>query len=134
LVIQVNTSMHRLKNKTVLIVDDDERNTYALISYLETMEMDVVMARNGSEALALLRKSPKTDIILLDMMMPVMDGFETLAALKENDKTKQIPVIAITAKAMKGDREKCIDAGAWDYVAKPVDMKLLIEKLTRWVL
>ena len=126
--------MHRLKNKTVLIVDDDERNTYALISYLETMEMDVVMARNGSEALALLRKSPKTDIILLDMMMPVMDGFETLAALKENDKTKQIPVIAITAKAMKGDREKCIDAGAWDYVAKPVDMKLLIEKLTRWVL
>ena len=126
--------MHRLKNKTVLIVDDDERNTYALISYLETMEMDVVMARNGSEALALLRKSPKTDIILLDMMMPVMDGFETLAALKENDNTKQIPVIAITAKAMKGDREKCIDAGAWDYVAKPVDMKLLIEKLTRWVL
>ena len=123
----------KLKDKSVLIVDDDERNTFALLSYLETLEMKISVAKNGSEAITRLQESEKIDIILLDMMMPVMDGFETLAAIQKNDAWKQIPVIAVTAKAMKGDKEKCLQAGAWDYVAKPLDMQTLLDKMTRWV-
>ncbi len=123
----------KLKGKSVLIVDDDERNTFALVSYLETMDMQISVAKNGEEAIGQLKEGGNFDVILLDMMMPVMDGFETLTAIAQNDSWKEIPVIAVTAKAMKGDKEKCLEAGAWDYTAKPIDMQVLIEKIARWV-
>jgi CheY-like chemotaxis protein len=123
----------KLIGKTVLITDDDERNIYALSMYLENADMKVLTARDGSEAIAVLNKQEKIDIILLDMMMPVMDGFETMQAIQEEGKYIHIPIIAVTAKAMKGDREKCLEAGAWDYIAKPIDMNLLLDKMTRWL-
>ncbi|HSZ71482.1 MAG TPA: response regulator [Cytophagaceae bacterium] len=125
--------MERLNNKNVLIVDDDERNTFALGSYLELINMNVIIASNGADALAILKKQP-VDIILLDMMMPVMDGYEMLGILKEEEELKHIPVIAVTAKAMVGDKERCLKAGAWDYMSKPMDMKLLVDKLIRWII
>jgi CheY-like chemotaxis protein len=125
--------MNRLKNKLALIVDDEERNRFALGSYLEMLDMKIKTSENGSEALDLLKEGKMPDIILLDMMMPVMDGFEVLAALKADSAVKHIPVIAVTARAMKGDKEKCIEAGAWDYISKPLDMALLVDKLNRWI-
>lgn len=113
-------------------MDDEKRNTFALSSYLETLDMKVTSAENGQDAILML-KGNKVDIILLDMMMPVMDGYETLSVLKNSDALKAIPVIAVTAKAMKGDRERCLEAGAWDYISKPVDMHLLLDKLIAWV-
>ena len=126
--------MERLKNKTALIVDDDSRNTYALSCYLETLGMKIEVAENGEEAILKLKDGAKADIVLLDIMMPVMDGYETLAELKKDASLKTIPVIAVTAKAMKGDKEKCLEAGAWDYIAKPLDMNTLVDKITRWIL
>lgn len=113
-------------------MDDEKRNTFALSSYLETLDMKVLSAENGQDAILMLKGS-KVDIILLDMMMPVMDGYETLSVLKSSELLKSIPVIAVTAKAMKGDKERCLEAGAWDYISKPVDMQLLVDKLIAWV-
>lgn len=118
----------------VLLVDDDSRNTFALSSYLEVLEMKVTIAENGEEAISILLNDEKPDIILLDMMMPVMDGYETLSSLKKNDLLKQIPVIAVTARAMKGDREKCIEAGAWDYISKPINLDVLADKIIKWII
>ena len=126
--------MEKLKDKVVLIVDDDRRNTFALTSYLEALDMKIVIADNGEEAISLLHKGTKPDIILLDMMMPVMDGYETLNMLKQDSSLKQIPVIAVTARAMKGDREKCMEAGAWDYTSKPIDLVSLVDKITKWII
>jgi CheY-like chemotaxis protein len=131
--IPLKSAMEKVKNKIVLIVDDEERNVFALRSYLETLEMEIITALNGEEAISILQDNPKPDIILLDIMMPIMDGYETLGILKNNDKLKDIPVIAVTAKAMKGDEEKCFKAGAWDYVSKPVNMEILIEKMNHWM-
>jgi len=125
--------MENIKNKTALIIDDDSRNTFALSNYLETLDMKTAIAENGENAMSLLLNGLKPDIVLLDMMMPEMDGYETLEILKEYPSLKQIPVIAVTARAMKGDREKCIDAGAWDYISKPIDLKTLQEKLVKWI-
>ena len=124
--------MDKLKNKRILLVDDEESNIFALGSYLEAREMEVVVAKNGDDMMFLLNKGVRPDIILLDIMMPVMDGYEALHILKNNISFNKIPVIAVTAKAMKGDREKCIEAGAWDYIAKPVDLKVLLDKLNQW--
>jgi CheY-like chemotaxis protein len=121
--------MAELKGKTVMIVDDDARNIFALASYLEGFEIKVLIAGNGEEAMALVRENIFPDIILLDMMMPVMEGYETLEALKADVRAKRIPVIAVTAKAMKGDREQCLAAGAWDYISKPLDLNKLVEKI-----
>jgi CheY-like chemotaxis protein len=126
--------MEKLKNKMVLLVDDDSRNTFALRSYLELLEMKIVIAENGEEAISKLLNDTKPDIILLDMMMPVMDGYETLSSLKKNDLLKHIPVIAVTARAMKGDREKCIEAGAWDYISKPINLDVLADKIIKWII
>lgn len=126
--------MDKLSDKTVLIVDDEDSNLFALSSYLEALNMKIVVAKNGEAAIQLLRENKNPDIILLDMMMPVMDGYETLGMLKQNNSFKQIPVIAVTARAMKGDKEKCMEAGAWDYISKPLDIKLLIEKMIRWIM
>jgi CheY-like chemotaxis protein len=126
--------MNKLKKKKVLIVDDEERNTFALKSYLETFEMIIIEARNGEDAIQILKREIDVAIILLDMMMPVMDGYETLAFLKANDLLKRIPVIAVTARAMKGDKEKCIESGAWDYVSKPIDLASLMDIINKWIL
>ncbi|HSZ26055.1 MAG TPA: response regulator [Cytophagaceae bacterium] len=125
--------MEILKNKTVLIVDDESANIYALRNYLETVEMKIEVAYNGEEAITFLSEKKSVDIILLDMMMPIMDGYEMLHVLRNSDSLKHIPVIAFTAKAMKGDREKCLEAGAWGYISKPVNLKILIDLITQWV-
>lgn len=125
--------MEKLANRTVLLVDDEDSNIYALQHYLEAMELNVLVAKNGAQALTVLQQGAKVDIILLDMMMPVMDGYETLQALKDDGSLKDIPVIAVTARAMKGDKEKCLEAGAWDYISKPLNMQLLLDKLNHWV-
>jgi CheY-like chemotaxis protein len=123
----------KLKNKLVLIVDDDERNRFALSSYLDTLEMKVFTANDGESAMKFLRSGKRIDLILLDIMMPVMDGFEMLKVLKNDAALKHIPVIAVTAKAMKGDREKCMDAGASDYMPKPIDLKSFLLKISKWL-
>ena len=122
-----------LKNKTVLIVDDDERNRFALSSYLDMLEMNVFTASDGESALNLLKTEKSIDLILLDIMMPVMDGYEMLKKLRNDSSTRDIPVIAVTAKAMKGDDVKCIEAGATDYIPKPIDLKSFISKMEKWL-
>ena len=118
----------------VLLVDDDSRNTFSHGSYLEELEMKIIIAEKGEEAIFILLNDTKPDIILLDMMMPVMDGYEILNSLKENGFLKQIPVIAVTARAMKGDSEKCIEAGAWDYISKPINLNVLADKIIKWII
>jgi two-component system chemotaxis sensor kinase CheA len=125
--------MEKLKNKVVLIVDDEERNTFALSSYLEASDMKTIIAKDGAEAIQLLRNDNAIDIVLLDMMMPVMDGYEVLTILKNDESLKHIPVIAVTARAMKGDKEKCLEFGAWDYVSKPIELALLLDKISKWI-
>lgn len=122
-----------LHNKTVLVVDDDVRNIYSLTKALEVLKMNVVTAIDGEEALKALEDNPTIDIVLLDMMMPNMDGYETATRIRENDSFKNLPVIAVTAKAMTGDREKCINAGASDYITKPVDIDQLLSLLRVWL-
>lgn len=123
----------KLKNKRVLIVDDDERNRYALSSYLDMLEMKVITANDGESALNMLRSGKTVDLILLDIMMPVMDGYEMLRLLRSDVSLKDIPVIAVTARAMKGDDLKCLEAGASDYVAKPIDLKNFLSILNKWL-
>jgi two-component system chemotaxis sensor kinase CheA len=115
------------KNK-ILLVDNDERNIFALSAYLKAKKYIVETARDGRECLDKLKDS-KFDLILLDMMMPVMDGFETLRVMRSDDKLKSNKVISLTALAMKGDMERCMEAGANDYCTKPVDIDVLIKKM-----
>ncbi|MFL9845652.1 hybrid sensor histidine kinase/response regulator [Flavobacterium rhizosphaerae] len=122
-----------LKDKTVLVVDDDVRNIYSLTKALELLKMNVLTAIDGKEALAVMEEHPETDVVLLDMMMPNMDGYETATRIRQNYKWKNLPVIAVTAKAMTGDREKCINAGASDYITKPVDVDQLLSLLRVWL-
>lgn len=122
-----------LKNKTVLVVDDDVRNIYSLTKALELLQMHVITAIDGAEALKALDEHPETDVVLLDMMMPNLDGYETAKRIRENKKFRKLPVIAVTAKAMTGDREKCINAGASDYITKPVDVDQLLSLLRVWL-
>ncbi|HMH21696.1 MAG TPA: response regulator [Puia sp.] len=123
-----------LKNKTVLVADDDVRNIYSLTRALETHKMKVLSAMDGKEALAALEESQApADIILMDMMMPEMDGYEAIERIRRNPRLKHIPVIAVTAKAMAGDREKCMRAGASDYISKPIDSDQLVSLLRIWL-
>jgi len=122
-----------LTGKKVLIVDDDMRNIFALTSLLEDKGMIVASHDNGRDALATLRGSPDVDVILMDIMMPEMDGIDTMREIRKIPACKHIPIIAVTAKAMKGDREKCMEAGAWDYLAKPVDAELMVGVLRAWL-
>lgn len=122
-----------LKHKTVLVVDDDVRNIFSLSKALEQMNMNVVTAIDGKEAIEKLKLHAEIDIVLLDMMMPQMDGYETAKRIRDNRQWKNLPVIAVTAKAMTGDREKCIKAGASDYITKPVDIDQLLSLLRVWL-
>lgn len=122
-----------LSDKTVLVVDDDVRNIYSLTKALEVLKMNVITAIDGKEALKALEDHPEIDVVLLDMMMPNMDGYETATRIRDNNKYKTLPVIAVTAKAMTGDREKCINAGASDYITKPVDVDQLLSLLRVWL-
>lgn len=121
-----------LKNKKVLLADDDVRNIFSMTKALEKYQMQVIPAMDGKEALQLLQTS-KADLVLMDMMMPEMDGYESIRAIRRNPLYKNLPVIAVTAKAMSGDREKCIAAGASDYISKPVDMDQLVSLLRIWL-
>lgn len=122
-----------LKNKTILVVDDDERNRFAVSSYLDMLDMNVITANDGAAALDVLRSGKAIDLVLLDIMMPVMDGFEMLRILREDAQLKDIPVIAVTAKAMKGDDIRCLEAGASDYIPKPIDMNTFISTMAKWL-
>jgi len=122
-----------LNGKTVLIADDDVRNIFSLTKTLEHYQMNVISAIDGKEALQQLEKHPKTSIILMDMMMPEMDGYETIRQIRNMHDYARLPIIAVTAKAMTGDREKCIKAGASDYISKPVDKDQLLSLLRVWL-
>jgi HAMP domain-containing protein/signal transduction histidine kinase/DNA-binding response OmpR family regulator len=122
-----------LAGKKVLIVDDDIRNIFALTSILEWHNMVIVSAETGRQAIASLQAQPDIDIVLMDIMMPEMDGLDTMRAIRKIPGFKNLPIIAVTAKAMKGDREKCIEAGAWDYLSKPVDGEQLLSVLRGWL-
>lgn len=122
-----------LKGKTVLIADDDVRNIFSLTKALEQHQMNVVSATDGKDALMQLENHPDVAIVLMDMMMPEMDGYETTSRIRQHPKFRNIPVMAVTAKAMMGDREKCIEAGASDYISKPVDIDQLLSLLRVWL-
>jgi CheY-like chemotaxis protein len=130
---RLRQSDEALIGKKVLVVDDDVRNIFALTSLLEQHGVRVVNAENGSEAISLLAEDPDIDAVLMDIMMPEMDGYETMRRIRLNSKHRLLPILALTAKAMKGDREKCLEAGASDYIAKPVDTDELLGLLRIWL-
>jgi len=121
-----------LVGKKVLVVDDDVRNIFALSSVLERRGMTVVTAGTGREAINTLESTPDVAIVLMDIMMPDMDGYETMQIIRRNPSFRRLPIIALTAKAMKGDREKCLEAGASEYLAKPVNTEQLLSALRMW--
>ncbi len=122
-----------LVEKKVLVVDDDVRNIFALTSLLEAHGLRVVSRETGAEAIGLIDEDPEIDAVLMDIMMPEMDGYETMRRIRKNPKHRLLPILALTAKAMKGDREKCLEAGASDYIAKPVDTEELLALLRIWL-
>jgi CheY-like chemotaxis protein len=122
-----------LVGKSVLVVDDDVRNIFALSSVLERRGMKVLIASTGNEAASLLERTPGVSIVLMDIMMPEMDGYQTMHKIRENPELRRLPIVALTAKAMKGDREKCFEAGASDYLAKPVNTEQLLAALRMWL-
>jgi CheY-like chemotaxis protein len=122
-----------LKRRKVLVVDDDARNIFALTSLLENQDMEVVSATNGRQAIELIEDTPDVSVVLMDIMMPGMDGYETLREIRKQPRFRTLPILALTAKAMKGDREKCLQAGASDYIAKPVNTDQLLSLLRVWL-
>ncbi|HEY3585953.1 MAG TPA: response regulator, partial [Myxococcaceae bacterium] len=122
-----------LRGRKVLVVDDDVRNIFALGSVLERHGMDVLTAQTGREAISLLESTPDVAVVLMDIMMPEMDGFQTIQVIRRDQAFRRLPIVALTAKAMKGDREKCLDAGASDYLAKPVNTDQLMATLRNWL-
>jgi CheY-like chemotaxis protein len=130
---QVQLTDPDLAGKKVLIVDDDLRNIFALTSKLERWELVVLRAENGRQALELLDRTPDVDLVLMDIMMPEMDGYETMRVIRGREGFRSLPIVALTAKAMKEDRQKCIEAGASDYLAKPVGSEQLLSTLRVWL-
>jgi len=130
---QLHESDPVLAGKKALIVDDDMRNIYALTSLLERHKMEVMYAESGAEGIDVLRRNLDVDVVLMDVMMPEMDGYEAMRRIRGMDEYKNLPIIALTAKAMKGDREKCMEAGASDYITKPIDAQQLVSLLRVWL-
>jgi CheY-like chemotaxis protein len=130
---RLHRSDDALVGRKVLVVDDDVRNIFALSSVLERRGMTVLTAGTGREAIATLEKTPDVSIVLMDIMMPEMDGYETMQVIRQNQLFRRLPIIALTAKAMKGDREKCLEAGASEYLAKPVNTEQLLSALRMWL-
>ena len=129
----LHESDEALRGRKVLVVDDDIRNVFALNSLLERHDMQVINASNGYEAIDLLERTDELSLVLMDVMMPEMDGYETMRRIRTKPQFKLLPIIALTAKAMKGDREKCLEAGASDYVAKPVNSDQLLSLVRMWL-
>ena len=122
-----------LAGRKVLIVDDDVRNVFALTSVLEANGMEVVYAENGREGIEALQANPEVDVVLMDVMMPELDGYETTREIRRLDDFGELPIISLTAKAMKGDRDKSIASGASDYITKPVDTDQLLSLMRVWL-
>lgn len=121
------------KDKQILIVDDDMRNAFALSKMLEEKGMKVLKAEDGKKALKVLEQEPDIDLVLMDIMMPVMDGYETMKRIRAQEKFQRLPIIALTAKAMEKDRERCIATGANDYLPKPVNVHRLLSMMRVWL-
>jgi CheY-like chemotaxis protein len=130
---RLHGSDEALVGRKVLVVDDDVRNIFALSSVLERRGMTVLTAGTGREAISMLESTPDIAIVLMDIMMPEMDGYETMQVIRQNAHLRRLPIIALTAKAMKGDREKCLEAGASEYMAKPVNTDQLLSGLRTWL-
>jgi CheY-like chemotaxis protein len=130
---QLHSTDVLFKGRQVLIVDDDVRNVFALTSALESRGIEVLYAENGRDSLSVLAGNPDVDLVLMDIMMPEMDGYETMAALRQMPQFRRLPVIALTAKAMEEDREQSIGAGASDYITKPVDIDQLLSLMQVWL-
>jgi CheY-like chemotaxis protein len=130
---RLNSSDEDLVGRTALLVDDDARNIFALSSVLERRGMRVLTATTGKEAVSFVESTPDLAIVLMDIMMPEMDGYQTMEAIRQKPEFRRLPIIALTAKAMKGDREKCLEAGASDYLAKPVNTEQLLSALRMWL-
>jgi CheY-like chemotaxis protein len=127
------SSNEALRNRRVLVVDDDVRNIFALTTLLENHEMEVLTATNGRQAIDLIESTDNLSAVLMDIMMPDMDGYETMREIRKSAQFRSLPILALTAKAMKGDREKCLEAGASDYIAKPVNTDQLLSLLRVWL-
>ena len=130
---ELHSSSRILEGRKALIVDDDMRNIFALATVLDEQGMEIVSANNGRDAITHGGERPDIDIVLMDIMMPEMDGIATMQEIRKLPSGRDLPIIAVTAKAMKGDREKCIEAGAWDYLSKPVDRVHLLAVLRGWL-
>jgi len=130
---RLHSSSEVLHHRKILVVDDDARNIFALTSLLENQDMEVLSTTNGRDAIEIIENTPDLSIVLMDIMMPEMDGFETMREIRRNPEFRTLPIIALTAKAMKGDREKCLDAGASDYIAKPVNTDQLLSLMRVWL-
>jgi CheY-like chemotaxis protein len=130
---RLHRSDEALAGRKVLVVDDDVRNIFALSSVLERRGMTVLSAGTGREAIETIENTPDLAIVLMDIMMPEMDGYETMQVIRQNSALRRLPIIALTAKAMKGDRERCLEAGASEYLAKPVNTEQLLSALRMWL-
>jgi CheY-like chemotaxis protein len=130
---KLHSSGEVLRGRKVLVVDDDARNIFALSTVLEDNDMEIFSATNGRKAIELIQSTPDLAVVLMDIMMPEMDGYETMREIRKIPEFRTLPILALTAKAMKGDREKCLEAGASDYIAKPVDADELLSLLRVWL-
>ncbi len=130
---RLHGSTEVLRGRKVLVVDDDARNIFALTSLLENQDMDVVSATSGQSAIEIIKSQRDVSIVLMDIMMPDLDGYETTREIRRIPEFRTLPILALTAKAMKGDREKCLDAGASDYIAKPVNTDQLLSLMRVWL-
>jgi len=130
---RLHRSNEMLRSRKVLVVDDDARNIFALTTVLENNDMEVLSATNGRQAIEVIQGTPDLSAVLMDIMMPEMDGYQTMREIRKDQLFRALPILALTAKAMKGDREKCLEAGASDYIAKPVNTEQLLSLLRVWL-
>jgi CheY-like chemotaxis protein len=130
---KIHVATDALRGRKVLIVDDDARNIFALTTMLENQEMEVLSATNGRQAIETIQSESDISVVLMDIMMPEMDGYQTMREIRKQPEFGTLPIVALTAKAMKGDREKCLEAGASDYIAKPVNTNELLSLLRVWL-